>query len=465
MNRRQFLTAASTGPFVLRASTAPVNLLFICSDQHQREASGCYGSREVLTPHIDEIARRATRFDRVYCQAPVCVPSRGSIVTGVYPHTHGAKILDDALPGDARTIGHFFRERGYVTGAIGKMHFVDETDHHGFDHRLYLDDFMATLTKEERDALHKDQGGAEGVAGRPSKLPARFFQDNYYAEETVKFLHANRNRPFCLWSSFLMPHTPLVPMRQYFDLYADKNLTLPKRVDHELENGFQGHLIRAKERNWYTQTDEQLKQSLAGYYGNISQMDACVGRVYDTLRELGLDKNTVVVYTSDHGEMAGAHRMWTKHNMFEQSVAVPLLVSLPERAGSGSGKRELIEQVDLFPTLAELCGHSAPKGLPGRSFAPLVQNRSYKQREFAYSEYYFCHKVFTRDDRYVGKPPILMVRTDKWKLNYLSWDRCELFDVANDPHEFRNRMEDPGCASVGKELAAIAQRMYASRPA
>ena len=235
-------------------------------------------------------------------------------------------------------------------------------------------------------------------------------------------------------------------------------------MDHELENGFPGHLIRAKERDWYTQTDEQLKQSLAGYYGNISQMDACVGRVYDTLRELGLDKNTVVVYTSDHGEMAGAHRMWTKHNMFEQSVAVPLLVSMPDRAASGSGKRELIEQVDLFPTLAELCGHSAPKGLPGRSFAPLVQNRSYKQREFAYSEYYFCHKVFTRDDRYVGKPPILMVRTDKWKLNYLAWDKCELFDVVNDPHEFRNRMEDSGCASVAKELVAIAQRMYASQP-
>ena len=167
MNRRQFLTAASTGPFVLRASAAPVNLLFICSDQHQREASGCYGSREVLTPHIDEIARRATRFDRVYCQAPVCVPSRGSIVTGVYPHTHGAKILDDALPEDARTIGHFFRERGYVTGAIGKMHFVDETDHHGFDHRLHLDDFMATL--DEGGARHPAQGsGRGGRRGGPS---------------------------------------------------------------------------------------------------------------------------------------------------------------------------------------------------------------------------------------------------------------------------------------------------------
>jgi choline-sulfatase len=245
MNRRQFLTAASTGPFVLRARNSQLNLLFLCSDQHQREASGCYGSREVETPHIDEIAKHATRFDRVYCQAPVCVPSRGSIVTGVYPHKHGAKILDDTLPHDARTIGHFFRERGYVTGAIGKMHFVDESDRHGFDHRLHLDDFLATLPAEDRKRLREDQGGAEAVTGRPSQLPARFFQDNWYAEETVKFLHANRNRPFCVWSSFFMPHTPLAPMRKYFDRYADRKLTLPERREHELEAGFPGHLIRA----------------------------------------------------------------------------------------------------------------------------------------------------------------------------------------------------------------------------
>ena len=432
------------------------------SDQHQREASGCYGSQEARTPNIDQIARRGVRFERVYCQAPVCVPSRGSIVTGLYPHTHGAKILSDALPASARTAGHFFKERGYVTAAIGKMHFVDETQRHGFDHRRRLDDFTKTLTPEERQSLRQDQGGAEGTAGRASKLPARFFQDNYYAEETVKFLRENRARPFCLWSSFFMPHTPLVPMRQYFDLYAQSKLSLPKRTAHELESGFSGHLIRAKERGWYSQTDDELRSSLAGYYGNISQMDSCVGRVYDALRELGLDKNTVVIYTSDHGEMAGAHRMWTKHNMFEQSVAVPLIVSLPDGALSGEARKDLIEQIDLFPTLAELCGHTAPKGLPGRSFAPLIRNRRHPAREFAYSEYYFCSNVFTRDDRYLGKPPILMVRTDRWKLNYLSWDRSELFDMVEDPGEFRNRIDDSGCASVAKELTAIARRMYSS---
>ncbi len=465
MNRRDFLrssTWAAAAPSVAPPKGRQLNVLFLMSDQHQRAASGCYGSREAKTPHIDQIAANGVRFDRAYCQAPVCVPSRGSFITGQYAHTHGARILADALPAEARTVAHFFAERGYATGAIGKMHFVDESRRHGFDHRLHEGDFARTLTQEERAAFRRDQGGAEGVEGRPSRLPARFFQDNYYADETVKFLRENRNRRFCLWSSFFMPHTPLAPMRQFFEMYDPASLTLPRRSGEELLNGFEGHLIRARERGWYEQTDDQLRRSITGYYGNLSQMDSCVGRVYDTLRELGLDKNTIVVYTSDHGEMAGAHRMWTKHNMYEPSVGVPLLISLPDRLPRGTSKGELIEQIDLFPTLAELCGYAPPKEIPGRSFAALLENRRYTAREFAYSEYYFCHNVFTRDDRYVGKPPILMVRTDRWKLNYLSWSRSELYAVRDDPGETRNLIDDTAQAGVVRELTAIARRMFAS---
>ncbi len=465
ITRRDFVRSASAGAastLALLGQSRPLNLLFLMSDQHQREASGCYGSKEVKTPHIDRIAERGVRFTGTYCQAPVCVPSRGSMITSRYPHTHGALILQDPLPDSTRTVAHFFGERGYVTGAIGKMHFVDESRRHGFQHRLHEGDFQKTLTADELKQLHRDQGGGEGVEGRPSKLPARFFQDNYFADETVKFLRENRNRPFCVWSSFIRPHTPLVPMREFYEMYDPAKLTRPPRHPDDLADGFEGNLIRSKERGWYSQTDEQLGRSLAGYYGNVSQTDACVGRVYDTLCELGLDKNTVVVYTSDHGEMAGAHRTWTKHNMYEQSVAVPLIVSMPDRMRSGAVQHEIVEHIDLFPTLAELCGHAPPKEVSGRNFAALVQNRSYTQREFAYSEYYFCRNVFTRDDRYVGKPPILMVRTGKWKLNYLSWAKSELYDLEKDPGEFHNAIDDTGKAGMVKELTAIAKRMFAS---
>ena len=449
----------AAAPAILTAkSRRPVNLLFLMSDQHQRAASGCYGHAAVKTPRIDEIARRGIRFDRAYCQAPVCVPARGSIITGLYPHRHGARILADALPTTNRTIAHYFAEHGYVTGAIGKMHFVDETQRHGFEHRLHHADFQRTLTAAERERIRRDQGGAGDVIGKPSELPLRLFRDTYYAAETVKFLRENRGRPFCLWSSYFMPHTPLVPHRDFFALYDPAKLTLPERGPNELENGFEGNLIRSRERGWYQQTDDELRRGLAGYYGNISQMDACVGKVYDALRELGLDQNTVVVYTSDHGEMAGAHRTWTKHNMYEQSVAVPLIVSAPDGAGDARG--DLIEQVDLFPTLAELCGLDAPAGLHGRSFAGLLRGQPCPAREFAYSEYYFCHNVFTADNRFVGKPPILMVRTDRWKLNYLSWARSELFDLRKDPGEFDNVIDDPGNSGIVKELTAIARRMH-----
>jgi arylsulfatase A-like enzyme len=425
------------------------------SDQHQRAASGCYGHDTVKTPNIDALSRHALRFTSTYCPSPVCVPSRGSLITGQYAHTHGAKILQDPLPADIPTIAHFFRERGYATGAIGKMHFVDESRKHGFDHRLNEQSFHHTLSPEDRKKLRGDAGAIEGEG---LDLPPRFFEDNWFAGRAVEFLQAHKSKPFCLWASFVQPHTPFRPMKKYFDLYDPDKIKLPRRPADDLTNGFEGHLIRARERGWYQQSDDGARRSLAGYYGNISQMDANVGTVYNALRELGLDKNTVVVYTSDHGEMAGAHRMWTKHNMFEESVAVPLLISIP--GGPNGVRTQIIEQIDLFPTLAELCGLGTVTGIAGRNFANLVNGKRYTPREFAYCEYWFCRNVFTRDDRYVGKPPLLMVRTAKWKLNLLDWSRSELFDVVNDPGEFRNRIDDTGLSGVVKELTALARRQF-----
>ena len=450
------MAAASAGPFFAFAKSRQANLLFLCSDQHQAAATGCYGHHQVLTPHIDEIASEGIRFERAYCQAPVCVASRGSIITGNYPSRHGARILDDPLPEGTRTVAHFFSDQGYATGAIGKMHFVDESRRHGFAHRVNAATYQSRLTRSETNAFRQDQGAGGGTTGRPSAMPDRLFRDTFYSEEAVRFLRENRDRPFCLWASFFMPHTPLVPHQRFWDLYDGVQLDLPDRSPNALETGFHGHLVRARERGWYQQTDEQLHDAIRGYYGNVSQMDANVGRVFDTLRELGLDMNTVVVYTSDHGEMAGAHRMWTKHNMYEQSVRVPLIVRTPDRLGAGSAQQQIVEQADLFPTLAELCGFDPPAGIDGRSFAPSVRGEDHRSREFAYSEYYFCRRVFTADDRFVGRPPILMVRTNRWKLNYLSWERSELFDLENDPGEFRNAIDDPGNAGIVTELEKIA---------
>ncbi|MBI2688592.1 MAG: sulfatase-like hydrolase/transferase [Acidobacteria bacterium] len=452
LSRRQILQAGAV-PALQRGRK--FNLLFLMSDQHQRAASGCYGHGTVKTPNIDGLARRAVRFTSSYCTSPVCVPSRGSMITGQYAHKHGAHILQDPLPNDVPTIAHFYRERGYVTGAIGKMHFVDESRKHGFDHRLNEESFQRTLSATDRQKLRGDAGGIEGEG---LDLPARFFEDNWFADRAVEFLHANKAKPFCLWASFVQPHTPFKPMKRFFDLYDQATLELPGRPEHDLEDGFEGNLIRAKERGWYRQSDEGARRSLAGYYGNVSQMDENAGTVYNALRELGLEKNTVVVYTSDHGEMAGAHRMWTKHNMFEESVAVPLLIAIPD--GAQGVRTQIIEHIDLFPTLTELCGLGTVPGLVGRSFADLMRGRRYTAREFAYSEYWFCRNVFTRDDRYVGKAPLRMVRTDRWKLNYLPWSRSELFDVVKDPGEFHNRIDDAALAGVIRELKAIVERQF-----
>ena len=450
------MATASAGPFFGFARNRRANLLFLCSDQHQAAASGCYGHHQALTPHIDEIASEGIRFERAYCQSPVCVPSRGSIITGNYPSRHGARILGDPLPVDARTVAHFFADQGYSTAAIGKMHFVDESRRHGFAHRVNASIHLSRLTRSEIQAFRTDQGSGGATEGRPSAMPERLFRDTFYSEEAVGFLREHRDRPFCLWASFFMPHTPLVPHRKFWDRYEGAQLELPDRAPDALQTGFHGHLVRARERGWYQQTDEQLHEALRGYYGNVSQMDANVGRVFDTLRELGLEDRTVVVYTSDHGEMAGAHRMWTKHNMYEQSVRVPLIVRTPDRQGAGSSRQHIVEQVDLFPTLAELCGFVAPTGIDGRSFAASILDQTHVAREFAFSEYHFCRRVFTADDRFVGKPPILMVRTNRWKLNHLSWDHSELFDLEKDPGETSNAIGNPRNAGIAAELERIA---------
>ncbi|MDZ7638932.1 MAG: sulfatase-like hydrolase/transferase [Bryobacterales bacterium] len=456
LSRRGFIQAAAA-PAILRKAPR-YNLLFLMSDQHQRNAVGCYGNAQVQTPHIDALARDSVRFTGTYCPSPVCVPSRGSLITGLYAHKHGARILDDALPADVPTVGHYFGERGYSTAAIGKMHFVDESRRHGFAHRLNEESFRSQRPPDARQRMRALAGDIGGVDGAGLDLGPEYFEDNWFADRAVDFLRAHREKPFCLWTSFLQPHTPFRPMKRYFDLYDPANLTLPRRPANDLEGGFEGHLIRAKERGWYQQSDEAARVSMAGYYGNISQMDDNLGRVWNELRELGLAKNTVVVYTSDHGEMASAHRMYTKHNMFEESVAVPLSISVPD--GERGVRHEFIEQVDLFPTLAELCGLDAVSGLHGRSFARALNGGEASKRDFVYSEYWFCRNVFTRDDRYVGKPPLLMVRTSRYKLNYLSWGRSELFDLENDPGEFENRIDHPGLQDIRTELTRIAQRQY-----
>ncbi len=438
------------------------NILFLCSDQHQAFASGFAGHPDVQTPNLDRLAAEGIRFDRAYCQSPVCVASRGSMVTGRYPHAHGALLLQDPLPTDSHTVAHHFQEQGYQTAAIGKMHFVDESRRHGFEVRVNEASFAATRTAEQREAFSRDQGRGSHFRGAPSKLSEDHFFDTYVADQTVRFLKETRDaeRPFCLWSSFFLPHTPLVPHKRYWDLYDPEKLTLPQRSENDLQDGFEGHLIRAEERGWYAQSEEDLRGALAGYYGNISQMDANLGRVLDALRDLGLEQETIIVYTSDHGEMAGAHRMWTKHVMFEESVRVPLILRLPDGRCRGTSTDAMVEHVDLFPTLAELSGLPAPDDIHGQSFEGILGGGAVRHRDVVFSEYHFCKKVFTADNRYVGKPPILMVRTERWKLCYLSWARCELYDLEKDPGEHHNLIDAPEHASTVKELKQLAQQRF-----
>jgi choline-sulfatase len=429
------------------------NILFLMSDQHQAAAMGCAGHPDVQTPNLDALASHSHQYTNAFCQSPVCVAARGSLITSLYPHQHGALLLEDALSDKLQTIAHHFAEADYHTAAIGRMHFVDESRRHGFMTRINEHDFENSLTETDRQLIQANRKNGGSVNGVASDLPTHCWQDTFFADQTVQFLEQQRDsdKPFLLFSSYFKPHTPLNPIREFYDLYDPNALQLPERRNNALQGGFEGHLIRAKERGWYEQSDDDLRKSLAGYYGNITQVDACIGRVIDTLERHGLADNTIIVYTSDHGEMAGAHRMWTKHVMFDQAVNVPLLIHLPGESNATTHD-DLVAHVDLYPTLARLAGLELPDAVHGRSFAGLVNNDEYSERDYVFAEYNFCRNVFTSDNRYVGKPPIRMVRSKEWKLNQLDWAKDELYDLKNDPGEHHNLIDSPAHANIVTEL-------------
>jgi len=453
------------------SATRP-NLLYIHSDQHAQRVLDCYGDPLLGETNLGRLAASGTVFDNVYCDSPICVPSRMSMLTGLRPYETGVwtneQQLDPAFP----TLAHSLGAAGYLPVLIGRMHANGPDQLHGYTKRLVGDHGPNQI-----GGPAVDRGGLEGTAGphRISLIKSGAGQSAYQVHDEDVYREAKsfltdacreiqtgrRQIPFNLSLGFMLPHPPYVALREDFDRFAD-SMTLPEK-QVPMEDVRHPFL-----RWWRTDTeiqevpDEEVLRARAAYWGLVWRMDQWIGDLIQVLRDHDQFDNTLIIYTSDHGEMAGAHRMWTKHNMYEQSVRVPLIVRTPDHAGGGTAREHIVEQVDLLPTMAELCGLDAPGGLDGRSFAASVRGERHAAREFAYSEYYFCRRVFTADDRFVGKPPIIMVRTDRWKFNYLSWERSELFDLENDPGEFRNAIDDAGNAGIVKELTKIAEST--SRP-
>jgi iduronate 2-sulfatase len=455
------------------ATAAPLNVLFIAVDDLRPEL-GCYGSEYMKTPNTDRLAASGLLFERAYCQVAVCNPSRSSVLSGTRPDT--TRVFDNQhfmrpnLP-DVISLPQHFKNHGYTSLSLGKIFHHSEREpgddpqswsepawFHGEPYRHWFKQESLDYVKRLK-ALPKDE--------QPKQLRAAPFEaadepDESYPDaqtatkaiETLKRLKA-AEKPFFLGVGFVKPHLPFTCPQKYWDLYPEDSI---KPVIHSArpkdapEPAFHNHY---ELRTYGTVPgdgdipDEMTLNLIRGYRACVSFMDAQLGRVLDELDRLGLRESTLIVFWSDHGYHLGENGIFTKMTNFEQGTRVPLIVSTPRMKTAGKRTRALVELVDLYPTIAQLCALPLPEHLEGIGFAPLLKNPDQAWKKAAFSQYLRT-----------GKPPYMgrSIRTDRWR--YTEWHDLkqqpagiELYDEFNDPHETMNLAVDAQHAELMKALS------------
>ena len=441
------------------AAGRPRNVLIIMADQHTPSAFGFKGDTVAHTPNLDSFAGTSVSFDQAYCTYPLCLPSRASLLTGLYPHHHGAVTNQTAWRYEHKTLGHYFHDAGYMTSLIGKMHFIDAQTH-GFDYHLDFNDWFEYLgpkTKIFADELGQANDGSglpqipsiwgkedpwssvrvdddrEGyiAVGRRSRLSEEDHFESFVARESIRFLEEHgKKRPFLLISSFLKPHPPFSPAARFANMFSPAEMKLPATWGKVDLSSVPSHVRRAIE--WPAATPElrhpeEAKIRIAMYFAQLAQMDDCAGKILRALRDLGLEDDTVALYTSDHGEMLGRHGLWNKYVFYEPSVGVPLLCRVPGVTQNGARCRTPVSLVQGVATLADVCGIPIPAGLDGTSFAANLRDPAR-----AYDTTVFAEYTGTQKDS--GS----MIRHGNYKFCYYPNDLAELYDLQSDPEEMRN---------------------------
>ena len=426
------------------------NVLFIMSDEHSREIAGCYGNPLVRTPNIDALAARGVVFENAYCNSPICVPSRASLATGDYVHRIGYWDSAAAYDGRIPSWHHRVRKAGHDMVSIGKLHYRGADDDNGMSevqHPIWIVDGIG----DTHGLLRRDKRVREVArelateAGRGWSPYTRY--DVQVADATVRWLRERAERPagkpWVLFSSMVSPHYPLIAPDEFYDLYTDIDLPRPRLygvadrpnhpvIDHYRETWNYDDFFDA----------ERLRAGLTAYYGLCSFLDYQIGRILAALEEGGFSDDTLVVYTSDHGESLGNRGLWGKSVMYEESSGVPLVMAGP---GVDAGRRcaSPVSLVDVYPTVVEsVCGEldARERALPGDNLIRLA--REQPASRVVFSELH-------DDGSMTGE---FMVRQGDWKLVHYVGYPPQLFNLATDPYEQHDLAGCAGSADVQSRL-------------
>ncbi len=462
------------------------NILFLQTDQQRHDALGCVNPA-IRTPNLDALAARGTRFSQAVCNVPMCVPSRYSMMTGLYGFQCGVKHNTQMIARDTDlpvpVLAQRLAEAGYQTAGFGKTHWYIgsrimpgtpiEGSCRGFEIRalrgarepgndecgaLYMaDDEPEQHARVAGVQKHGGPGGesVEGYTGGISGLDASHHAEGWLARQALNFLDQGRDatRPFFLYLSLDYPHVPLFPPKPFEDLYAGTDFPDNPPPDPVPS----GHAIRSKFKEiWPNMTSEQRRCAWMRYAALCSFVDDCFGQVIEKLHAKGELDNTLVLFASDHGDMMGERGRVSKYCLYESSVRVPLILAGPGVEQAGTADDRLAELVDVMPTLLAAAGEEIPECLPGLNLLS-AESRSGAFAEMHGGGYEDCQQA-----------PSVMWRTADWKLIlhvpgrlgdiHGRYDRIdgELFDLADDPRELNNRYEDPVCAPIRERMTAQA---------
>ncbi len=430
-----------------------LNVLFIIADDLTSTGVSSYENKACKTPNIDKLASEGVRYTRAYCQYPVCGPSRASFMSGYYPNattTFGYVSGRKNIGPDRKTWSQVFKENGYYTARVSKIFHMGvpgdiEKGSNGTD-----DEASWTERFNSQGPEWTAPGDGELVQGNPDgTLPIKggnvmtivkadgddlVHSDGKTAKKACELIRMHKNEPFFLAVGFVRPHVPFVAPASYFKPYPHEEVILPEKVDGDWDD------IPKRGINYVTSVngkmnEEQEKKAIAAYYASVTYMDAQVGKVLNTLKEEGLEDNTIVIFTSDHGFHLGEHRFWMKVSLHEESARVPLIIKVP-------GKKPAVcnsfaELLDLYPTITELAGLPISEHLQGKSLVKTLDNPEHKVRDMAFS--------VSQGGR------TFLLRDENWA--YIQYDEdagsgIELFDMNTDPKQYTNLAENPEYANI-----------------
>jgi arylsulfatase A-like enzyme len=448
--------------------TEKPNLLFIWTDQQRADTMKVYGNHKIDVPNFNKLAGQSIVFENAYVTQPVCTPSRSSVMTGLWPHTNGCTENNIPLRSDTPCLPEIINDPDYRTGYFGKWHLGDEVfAQHGFEEWESIEDQYSDYFSEGKDrskvssysdyllslGYSPDGEGREFSRMFAAGLPLEHCKPKFLEQKACDFLKRHRNNPFILSVNFLEPHPPYTG--PFNNKYDPMEIDMPLNFSHEPgeDEPLRYRLLRQKVavdgyRNEEYKTENDWSRLVSRYWGLVSQVDMSVGVILSTLDNLGLAENTIVIFTSDHGEMLGSFRLLQKTYMYEESVKVPWLMRIPRYDHGFVKFAQPVCQIDLLPTMLDAMGVSGKDFLQGKSLIPCMRGDQpfdedvyieWNTRKREPDEYPPLAGVTDEDIQRANRAHIRTVVTrEGWKLCWSDLDRSQLFDLSSDPHEKTN---------------------------